>query len=659
MSGLDRAAKEIAEAASHAGQSSADDIARGLGQGADELGDLAGKGATVADKTSGGTSNAGQMGQTNDQLAQQGQQASVTDVWTHADRGLAERQASGQATGMEPLSGLNEAGTGLIATGADFADAAGSFLSDPGAYLEHRVGDVFMQSVKGSEVVRSDIANQFESLFHMGDAKPPQGVLQHIGAGFALLTSIEQLLTMWMAAIPFPAFPAVRVMDYDVGLPHAHSHPPNLIPPAPPVPLPSTGPIMPIPLLSGASRTLINNMPAARCGDMGLGIWCGGFFPMYEVFLGSSSVWIEGARAARLLVDITKHCIFSAPKPSDPPMGPMVGMTINSSANVLIGGVPMPSLVSMLMGGVFGALFKGLAKGLKKVRGALAKGAAEAGEHADDAAKVADDIAEAGDNVADDVADAGDNIADDVADSADTLVDEAPVTAADDVTEEVTAVTRRSDVVLGHAGFADEVLDNVGNSPNMQRQLDEFTANGGTVRQGNPGEGSYYNPGTKEIVIDPANTPAQQTSGLAHELGHATNPNPPPSATSGVSRDEYVNGALRDEAYAQHSSATARNEIVGNGGNDIGSPPGQNSAEYQSISDELQNGAVDHDVAMDDMADLMGQETTSTTGQNYRDYYGNAYDQANGPSNPSNSGTGLAGSNDPTIPDGAPITGGT
>ena len=62
-------------------------------------------------------------------------------------------------------------------------------------------------------------------------------------------------------------------------------------------------------------------MPAARCGDMGLGVWCGGYFPMYEVFLGSSNVWIEGNRAGRVGVDITKHCIFSAPKPNDPPTG--------------------------------------------------------------------------------------------------------------------------------------------------------------------------------------------------------------------------------------------------------------------------------------------------------------------------------------------------
>src|SRR5262249_52675742 len=152
-----------------------------------------------------------------------------------------------------------------------------------------------------------------------GDSSGPLGLL---GQAMGAVVAIEQQLSTSLNAVAkvLPSFPAVRIMDIDIGLPHAHDHPPNLIPPAPPVPLPSVGPIIPIPILSGANQTLINGLPAARCGDMGLGIWCGGYVPMYEVFLGSSNVWIEGARAARVGVDITKHCVFSSPEPSDPPM---------------------------------------------------------------------------------------------------------------------------------------------------------------------------------------------------------------------------------------------------------------------------------------------------------------------------------------------------
>ncbi|NNK63382.1 MAG: hypothetical protein HKO98_09215 [Gemmatimonadetes bacterium] len=218
----------------------------------------------------------------------------------------------------------------------------------------------------------ADAKKQFEILTGQREPDPgkagPQGAMGHLGATFDLLTSLEQIISAPLAMLPFPAFPALRVMDMDIGLPHGHTHPPNLVPPAPMVFLPSTGPIIPIPFLSGATRTLINGLPAGRCGDMGLGVWCGGYFPMYEVFLGSSSVWIEGARAGRLLVDVTRHCMFTVPKPTDPPLGPMVGMTITASPNVLVGGVPMPSLLDLAMGAAMEALFKGIAKAAKKAK---------------------------------------------------------------------------------------------------------------------------------------------------------------------------------------------------------------------------------------------------------------------------------------------------
>jgi len=192
---------------------------------------------------------------------------------------------------------------------------------------------------------------------------------------FAALAALEQAWSVAFGMIPFPAFPALRILDLDIGLPHAHGHPPNLSPPNPvPVPLPSTGPVIPIPLLSGANKTLINGMPAARCGDMGLAIWCGGWVPMFEVFLGSANVWIEGCRADRTLVDITNHCIFSM-RPGDPPIGLFVGSTITGSANVAIGGVPLPSMLSLGMG----AAFRGLGALAKKGASAFSRLASRAG----------------------------------------------------------------------------------------------------------------------------------------------------------------------------------------------------------------------------------------------------------------------------------------
>jgi YD repeat-containing protein len=105
-----------------------------------------------------------------------------------------------------------------------------------------------------------------------------------------------------------PCFPAARLfIDMVIGFPHYHTHPPNLTPPSPPVFLPSIGPV----ILAGAQNVLINGLPAARCGDIGFGAWCGGYYPLFEVFTGSSHVFIGGARAARAYIDFTRHCSAS------------------------------------------------------------------------------------------------------------------------------------------------------------------------------------------------------------------------------------------------------------------------------------------------------------------------------------------------------------
>ncbi|MCP4662115.1 MAG: hypothetical protein GY856_42475, partial [bacterium] len=295
--------------------------------------------AQIANTTRTAAANAGALQEANRRQAAQAPQTSAFDVWTHTYQGLADRVQSGR---FESAADVDRA----IAQGltGEWSHSA------PG-----EMGDALSGQV-------ADVSKQLQSI------SKADGALATVGATFAFLTSIEQLISVPFSMIPFPAFPALRVTDMDVGLPHGHSHPPNLVPPAPLILLPSTGPIIPIPLLSGASRTLINGLPAARCGDMGLGIWCGGYFPMYEVFLGSSNVWIEGARAGRLGVDITKHCTFTSPKPSDPPLGPMIGTTLSGSPNVLIGGVPMPSLLSLAMGAAFKALFKGLGKVARKLQ---------------------------------------------------------------------------------------------------------------------------------------------------------------------------------------------------------------------------------------------------------------------------------------------------
>jgi RHS repeat-associated protein len=98
-----------------------------------------------------------------------------------------------------------------------------------------------------------------------------------------------------------PCMPAARLYsDLVFQFGHIHLHPPTFG-----FPLPSVGPI----LASGAVNVLINGLPAARNGDYGLSVWCGGYFPIFEIMFGSSHVFIGGSRAARMLMDFTLHCL--------------------------------------------------------------------------------------------------------------------------------------------------------------------------------------------------------------------------------------------------------------------------------------------------------------------------------------------------------------
>jgi uncharacterized Zn-binding protein involved in type VI secretion len=124
----------------------------------------------------------------------------------------------------------------------------------------------------------------------------PGKVTNLLNEGFAVATnSIAKAL---------PSFPAATLTSLAIGIPHAHTlHPPSGPPPIPPTPLPPIGPVM----LGTSVQVLINGKPAARCGDLGFNPTCCGLPPMFEIFTGSSKVFIGGSRAARVL-DITYHC---------------------------------------------------------------------------------------------------------------------------------------------------------------------------------------------------------------------------------------------------------------------------------------------------------------------------------------------------------------
>jgi len=140
----------------------------------------------------------------------------------------------------------------------------------------------------------------------MATAREIQGV---VSSAMAALSVPADMLNTGFASLSsplaqaLPAFPAATIGALYVGLPHTHNHPPSLIPPAPPVPLPSLGSVM----LGTSVKVLINGMPAARCGDIGLAPTCCGFTPFFQIKTGSSNTFIGGNRAARML-DVCQAC---------------------------------------------------------------------------------------------------------------------------------------------------------------------------------------------------------------------------------------------------------------------------------------------------------------------------------------------------------------
>jgi len=142
----------------------------------------------------------------------------------------------------------------------------------------------------------------------------PTNVLHTIAGGIgavvgAPMMAVDAMNTAFAGATnvianALPAFPAAHMGSLVVGAPHAHvAHPPSGPPPVPPTPMPVIGTI----LFGCSVQVLINGKPAARCGDLGLNPTCCGLPPIFEVFTGSSNVFIAGARAARM-TDITYHC---------------------------------------------------------------------------------------------------------------------------------------------------------------------------------------------------------------------------------------------------------------------------------------------------------------------------------------------------------------
>jgi type VI secretion system secreted protein VgrG len=176
------------------------------------------------------------------------------------------------------------------------------------------------------------------------------------------------------------------------------------------------------------------------------------------------------------------------------------------------------------------------------------------------------------------------------------------------------------------SGLGEKVDALIEKSPTLKKDLKDLQDDGWTVKNGDPGKGSYADRASKTIVLDGnlQNDPNALVQTLSHEVGHAQYP----YVADMSSRANYVNGALADEGAATLKNIEVQREIMANGGPDIGiAGSSHNHAAY--------NAAYDNAIKTGNMVGGRAQigaifgagETTSTTGQTYSNYYGGYYDK--------------------------------
>lgn len=166
----------------------------------------------------------------------------------------------------------------------------------------------------------------------------------------------------------------------------------------------------------------------------------------------------------------------------------------------------------------------------------------------------------------------------------------------------------------------------IAKSPTLTNNLKSLESQGWKIDYGTAGGGSYANRREKSITLDSnlKNDPNQTTQVLAHEVGHALHP----YQENTSSRQAYLNGTLDDEGAATLKNIQVQREIIQAGGPDIGiaGNPKNHASYIQTYNQFLKDGNT-QDAIRKIGSQFGANEFTSTTGQNYADYYGGWYDK--------------------------------
>ncbi|WP_445287485.1 type VI secretion system Vgr family protein [Variovorax atrisoli] len=166
-------------------------------------------------------------------------------------------------------------------------------------------------------------------------------------------------------------------------------------------------------------------------------------------------------------------------------------------------------------------------------------------------------------------------------------------------------------------------------SPTLQRQLKFLQGDKWSISYGPAGGGTYANTnsGIKKIVIDGAyqKDPYKTAASLSHEVGHAMySYSFKPDISS---KAAYVNGMLGSEGEAALNQIQVRREVWRAAKVDI--LKGANPANVEAFNDAYNIWAKGgtREAARAAAGKYYGTLTTSTTGEQYTQYYGNGYDK--------------------------------
>lgn len=183
---------------------------------------------------------------------------------------------------------------------------------------------------------------------------------------------------------------------------------------------------------------------------------------------------------------------------------------------------------------------------------------------------------------------------------------------------------RKSIAAFMKEDVSDEARGLVEKSPSLQHDLKTLEDANWRIQYGVRGGGSYaMRDPDKVIVIDSVkkDSSTQLIQALSHESGHALYP----YNDDYSSKEAFLSATKADEGAATMNNIKIQREIIANGGSDIGIS-GKNYETYKLAYDQyLKDG--DADAARNVIGKAFGDEKTSTTGQNYDDYYGDWYDK--------------------------------